>query len=196
MSEQAVPAANEQPTAKPDAALLARLQRLERESQRFNRATSIFIGGMAILLGLTVTLLVLFVKGPRTGDVVQARSFILRDGAGQVRATLGMTEEGAAQFVLHDQAGHPRARFSVLSDGSPGLALVDSDGQPRAALGLLSDETITLVFADREGRSRTVLGLTAREASSLVFADRTGATRAGLGVNPDGRAALTVRDGN
>ena len=194
MSEQAVK--QEGSTPKVDATLLARLQRLERESQRFSRATSIFIGGMAILLGLTMTLLVLFVKGPRTGEIVQARSFILRDATGQGRATLGMTEEGSAQFVLHDQTGHPRARLSVLSDGSPGFALVDSNGQPRAALGLLADETITLVFADREGRSRTVLGLTAREASSLVFADRSGATRAGLGVNPDGRAALTVRDGN
>lgn len=193
MSEHAVKQEGSAP--KVDATLLARLQRLERESQRFNRATSIFIGGMAILLGLTVTLLVLFVKGPRTGDIVQARSFVLRDASGQVRATLGMTAEGSAQFVLNDEAGHPRARLSVLSDGSAGLALVDAGGLPRAALGLLSDD-ISLVFADRDGRGRTVLGLTAREASSLVFADRSGATRAGLGVNPDGRAALTVRDGN
>lgn len=177
-----------------EATLRMRLDRMERESRRLRRASTALLVAFAVLVGLgSVGGYIMWQRGTTVGaDVVQARRFVLRDGAGRVRAMWGTTDDGSAQLVLQDHDGRPRARLSVLHDGSPGLALVDPDGRARAVLGLLPDETISLVLADRQGRSRAVLGLTAREASSLVFADGRGVTRAGMSVSVDGYATLTL----
>ena len=162
-----------------------------RKLRRF--AWSVLIGAV-VVLGGTAAVVAMFAtqRLPAPGSVVQARSFVLQDAQGRVRATWGVTKEGSVQLALQDEQGNPRARMSVLEDGSTGLALVDSAGQPRAALGLLADGTINLVFADQGGRSRAVFGLTSSGASSLVLADGRGVTRAGLSVATGGKATQTV----
>lgn len=172
----------------------AQLHDLEEANRRLRRfAWSVLIGAV-VVLGGTAAVVAMFAtqRLPAPGSVVQARSFVLQDGQGRVRATWGVTKEGAVQLALQDDRGNPRARMSVLEDGSTGLALVDSGGHPRAALGLLSDGTINLVFADQGGQSRAVFGLTPGGASSLVLADGKGVTRAGLSVATGGKATQTV----
>jgi hypothetical protein len=178
-------------------ALLQRLERVEQEYRRLRSTNRLLIVGLAVLLGsaaATVVTLALRLP-PVPGDVVQARSFALRDAKGRLRGVFGMATDGSPQLALQDESGHPRLRLIVLSDGSPGLALIDQQGRSRAALGLLPDETITLAFADRQGISRAVLGLTARQAASLALADSDGVTRAGMGVAADGKSAVTTLDG-
>lgn len=172
----------------------AHLHDLEDANRRLRRfAWSVLIGAV-VVLGGTAAVVAMFAtqRLPAPGSVVQARSFVLQDAQGRVRATWGVTKEGAVQLALQDDQGNPRARMSVLEDGSTGLALVDSGGHPRAALGLLSDGTINLVFADQGGQSRAVFGLTPGGASSIVLADGKGVTRAGLSVATSGKATETV----
>ncbi|HKC48958.1 MAG TPA: hypothetical protein VKB63_15250 [Gemmatimonadales bacterium] len=170
------------------------LRDMEVANQRLRRfAWSVMLGAI-VVLGFTAVVVVMFAtqRLPAPGSVVQARSFVLQDEQGRIRATWGVTKDGGVQLALQDDKGNPRARMSVLQDGSTGLALVDGAGHPRAALGLLTDGTINLVFADQGGQSRAVFGLTPAGASSIVLADGKGVTRAGLSVANSGRATQTV----
>src|SRR5256712_970245 len=177
--------------------LLRRLERLEQEYRRLRGTNRLLVVGLAVLLGTAAaTVVTLALRLPRlSGDVVQARSFALRDANGRLRGVFGMATDGASQLVLQDERGHARLRLIVLGDGSPGFTLIDQKGRSRAALGLLPDETITLAFADRQGISRVALGLTARQAASLALADSDGVTRAGMGVAADGKSFVTTSDG-
>jgi hypothetical protein len=170
------------------------LRQLEAVNQRLRRFAWSVLFGAIVVLGFTAVVVIMFAtqRLPAPGSVVQARSFVLQDAKGRVRATWGVTKDGGVQLAMQDDKGNPRARMSVLEDGSTGLALVDSMGHPRAALGLLTDGTINLVFADQGGQSRAVFGLTPAGASSLVLADGKGVTRAGLSVANGGRATQTV----
>jgi len=170
------------------------LRELERANLRLRRFGWSVLLGSVVVLGGTAAVVAMFAtqRLPAPGSVVQARSFVLQDANGKVRATWGVTKEGGVQLALQDDQGNPRARMSVLQDGSTGLALVDSAGHPRAAFGLLPDGTINLVFADQGGHSRAVFGLTASGASSLFLADGKGVTRAGLSVATGGKATQTV----
>jgi hypothetical protein len=178
-------------------ALLRRLERLEQEYRRLRGTNRLLLVGLAVLLGsAAATVVTVALRVPLVpGDVVQARSFALRDAKGRVRGVFGMATDGASQLVLQDESGHARLRLVVLGDGSPGLSLIDQKGRSRAALGLLPDETITLAFADRQGISRAALGLTARQAASLALADSDGVTRAGIGVAADGKSTVTTLNG-
>ena len=178
-------------------ALVRRLERLEQKYRRLQGTNRLLVVGVAVLLGTAAaTVVTLALRLPRlSGDVVQARSFALRDANGRLRGVFGMATDGASQLVLQDERGHARLRLIVLGDGSPGFTLIDQKGRSRAALGLLPDETITLAFADRQGISRVALGLTARQAASLALADSDGVTRAGMGVAADGKSTVTTLNG-
>ena len=174
-----------------------RLERLEQEFRRLRGTNRLLLVGLAVLLGseaATVVTLALR-RSSLPGDVVEARSFALRDAKGRLRGVFGLAKDGASQVVLQDESGNARLRLIVLGDGSPGLTLIDQKGRSRAALGLLPDETITLAFADRQGISRAALGLTARQAASLALADSKGVTRAGMGVAADGKSTVTTLNG-
>lgn len=175
------------------AELERRLDRVEHEHRHLRRANRLLLVGLAVLLGAGAVAIVTFaVRRAPVRDVVEARTFALRDSQGRVRGFFGIATDGSPQFVLHDDSGTARLRLTVLGDGSPGLALIDAKGRSRAALGLLADETITLAFADPQGTTRAVLGLTAGEGASLALADSGGATRAGMGVSAAGTATVTA----
>ena len=170
------------------AELARRLDRVEHEYRRLRR---VLLVGLAVG-AVAATVVTFAVRRASAREVVEARSFALRDNTGRVRGFFGIATDGSPQFVLQDDSGAARLRLTVLGDGSPGLALIDAKGRSRAALGLLADETITLAFADPQGTTRAVLGLTAGEGASLALADSSGATRAGMGVSADGRATVTA----
>jgi hypothetical protein len=178
----------------PDASAdwVKRLEKVEHENRRLRRTGHAILVGFAVLLAAGAATPVIFRDRPTIKDVVEARSFALRDSQGRVRGVFGMSQDGSPQFLLQDEGGAARLRLTVLDDGSPGLSLIDSKGRSRAALGLLPDETITLAFADPNGTTRAVLGFTAAEGASLALADSVGATRAGLGVSSDGKATVTA----
>jgi hypothetical protein len=181
----------------PDLVLTRRVEELERDNRRLRRLGTYMLVGIGTLLGLTTSIIVVAARHGMPGfvpQVTEARSFVLRDGDGQIRATLGMNKKGAAQLSLQDAAGRDRVRLSVLDDGSSGVAFVDSAGASRIVMGLLPDQTSTIVLADHAGKTRTVLGLSPNGASTLVFADAGGITRAGLGVDQRGMGTFTMVD--
>ena len=181
----------------PDLVLTRRVEELERDNRRLRRLWTYMLVGMATLLGLSASIVVVAARHGMPGfvpQVTEARSFLLRDADGEIRATLGMNKNGAAQLALKDVGERDRLRLSVLADGSSGAAFVDSAGASRIVMGLLPDQTSTIVLADHAGKTRTVLGLSPNGASTLVFADAGGITRAGVGVDSRGVGTFTMVD--
>jgi len=173
--------------------ILQRLEQVERDNRRLKRLSHLLLAGLAILLGLTTSLLVVFARqSVATAEVVQAKRFVLRDDEGLIRAVLGMQPDGSSRFALQDRDGQPRLQLTLLSDGSPGVALKDREGQNRAVLALPPDGMAQVVFADRHGSNRASLGLAADGVSSLILADSNGEPRAFLAVTPDGTPDLML----
>jgi hypothetical protein len=181
-----------------EAVLGRRVDELEIENIRLRRFVRLLAVAalVAVVLSVGTTLFVQTQRGS-VAEVVQARQFVLRDAAGNVRAVIGSTPEGGSRFSMQDRSGADRLRLTLLADGSPGLSFADAQGRSRAVLAFLPDETANLVFADRTGRTRAVFGLMPDESATLVFADRMGETRVGLGVDASGGAGLSLfeRDG-
>lgn len=183
--------------ARPEVMFLNRIEVLERDNRRLQRATGLSFIGMAILLGLMVALVWVTGQHGMPGSIareVAARQFVLRDQNGVVRGAWGMGEDGAVRLVLQDAAAHPRVKLSLLQDGTSGVSFSDSSGHPRAVFALLPDQTGSVAFADETGKTRSVLGISADGSSNIVFADRGGSTRAGLGVDARGQSTFTLAD--
>jgi hypothetical protein len=182
-----------------EAVLGRRVDELEVENVRLRRQSRLLGAGVVIALAASLGMsLLVYLERSRVADMVQAQQFVLRDGAGHVRAVLGPTAEGGSRFSMQDRNGRDRLRITLLADGSPGMSFADTEGRSRAVLAFLPDETANLVFADPTGRTRAVFGLMPDGSTTLVFADRAGETRVGIGVDHEGGAGLTVfeRDGS
>ncbi len=174
-------------------AVARRLEAIERENRRLRRLTGILLAGLAILLGLTASLLVVYAReATATADVIQAQRFVLRDQDGLIRAILGVQPDGSTRFALQDRDGRPRLQLTLLGDGSPGVALKDREGRNRAVLALPPDDMAQLVFADRDGYNRASLGLSVDHGSTLMLADPNGEPRAFLAVGVDGTPSLLL----
>ena len=148
-----------------DAAIEARIARLEREARRWRR-----LAGGAVL-GLVA--IALMGQARPGGRVVEAERFVLRDGNGIVRAELGVdgdhsvarrvkddtsmprltvgVENGSSVIVLNDKTGKLTAGLVSLPHGSPALSLYDLNGKTRAELVLLRDGVPALTLSDRDG---------------------------------------------
>src|SRR3989454_11932442 len=100
--------------------LLRRLERLEQEYRRLRGTNRLLVVGLAVLLGTAAaTVVTLALRLPRlSGDVVQARSFALRDANGRLRGVFGMATDGSSQLVLQDERGHARDRKSTRLNSS------------------------------------------------------------------------------
>lgn len=135
------------------------------------------------------------VKIGSVASSVEAGAFVLKDGDGVQRASLGILDDGEAGFTLSDANGLTRLRLAVLPDGSPGVSLLDTDGETRAILGLLADGTTTLVFADGGSVPRGILALTPDGAARIIFNDENGRTRTAVGVDTEGEPEVSTIDG-
>ena len=179
-----------------EAAIVHRLEDLERDNRRLRRYGVMMLLGLAVFLGVGASLL--YFSGayglPGSPQMVAARQFLLRDARGTIRGTWGTAEDGSVRLALNDDRGRQRIRLSLLEDGSAGLTFADTADRRLAVLGLLPDHTTTLALTDPTGVPRMVLGVSANGASNLVFADHSGTTRAGLGVDSRGLGTFTLAD--
>ena len=212
------------PLTSPDS-LLARLDRLERESRRWKRAA----------LASWVAIAVLFLLGqspPRPGGpgrAVEAQRFFLRDARGRPGATLGWETDGTPRLALHDPAGRARAMLAVGAGGAPGLALLDTDGTTVRATLLVGPDgepgfalfdpvwtprlAVVLFHGSPAGRptsgAEPAPAVVTYDAAGVVrttfgirgsdagleVADNKGIARTVLRVQPDGTPDLLLRDG-
>jgi hypothetical protein len=179
-----------------EAAIVHRLEALERDNRRLRRYGVTMLLVLAVFLGVGASLL--YFSGayglPGSPQMVAARQFLLRDARGTIRGTWGTGEDGSVRLALSDDQGRQRIRLSLLEDGSAGLTFADTADRKLAVLGLLPDQTTTLALTDPAGVPRMVLGVAANGSSNLVFADHSGTTRAGLGVDARGLGTFTLAE--
>ena len=61
----------------------------------------------------------------------------MRDNRGQVRASLGTTQNPSATVLqIHNENGKPRTRLIVSGDGTSSLEVLDSNDRIRVLLGV------------------------------------------------------------
>jgi hypothetical protein len=191
--------------------LTRRLDRLERENRRLK-----LLGGLALLGVAAVTVMGQSTPAP-VANTLEAERFVLRDGAGNVRATLGLRPDGSAALALaddtqqdravlsvtapgqasvdlSDRAGHLRAGLGVRADGTAQLALLDQTDRPRVELKAYGDGRPSLALLDQSGRPRSLLALTAEGATGLTLYDRNGRRRSAMGTEPSGAPAVWLYD--
>jgi len=174
-----------------------RIQGLERETRRLRRLWMSTIIGLAVLLGIAASLVIVSAKHGFPGtvaDVIESHQFLVRDKDGQVRGVFGATDAGDLRLTLQAPGTRAGVTLTALKGGASGLSFSDSAGKTRGVLGLLPDETTSLTFGDRNGQTRSALSLNPEGSATLVFTDRSGSTRAGLGVDSRGVGTFTVVD--
>lgn len=138
-----------------------------------------FLGGAVSNLLLRGAPAAAQTTGGKAQEVVIARKFVLVDGAGKTRATLGFdTAPGFAPakspgLALYDAAGKWRAELCLGPDGSPDLALYGTGGKwrtegwdetsPRAIVCLGPDGSPGLTLNDGVGNARAIVACTTAE---------------------------------
>ena len=127
--------------------LTTRLERLERESRRAKRMTLVVLAGAAaaVLMGQTAP--------HRLAKTLEAEEFVLRDSRGQVRASLGTTQNPSATVLqIHGENGKPRTRVIVSSDGSSSLEVLDTGERVRLLLGVKENGSPRIWLGNEAGR--------------------------------------------
>ena len=178
-----------------DPVLVRRLEAVERENARVRRISTFTMALLAVTLGLAAAVIYMASRRGMPGlvaDVLEARSFVVRDRSGQVRGAWGFGDDGTLRLTLQNAGDRRSITLNLLADGAAGLSFSDSVGNPRVVLALLPDATGSLAFADAAGGTRTAYGINPNGSVTLVFADRSGRTRAGIGVDPRGSSMLTL----
>jgi hypothetical protein len=148
--------------------LARRVERLERESRRWKRVASLglVLAAAAALLGQAAPL------GP--AKVVDAERFNVRDPAGNLRAILGTSPDGATSLLLYNPAGVHQAGLGVMADGTASIFLGNPAGRTVTELTLYRDGTPSLIFRDRAGKTRALLGAASDGYPFAYFLDAAG----------------------
>jgi hypothetical protein len=128
-----------------------------------------------VIVGIAALFFMGQAKPPDVAKVVEAQSFILRDGSGRIRARLEVVDEKLA-LVFQDEKGTVRASLTTIKGGEPSLNLYDEAGNARAILGYTElESTRTIQTLERTSTGMGTKHLTARTGkverpeSSLVL---------------------------
>jgi len=150
--------------------LAGRVARLERDNGRWRRGAVV-----ALLVLMSAGLLGQAPLVPGAAKALDAERFNLRDAAGHLRGSLGVTSDGTASLVLYHAAGAQQAGLGVLPDGTASIFLGSPAGRTVAELTLYRDGTPSLVVRDRAGKTRMLLGASTDGQPFLYLLDATGA---------------------
>jgi hypothetical protein len=155
------------------------MQRMDNLAQRFNRLEleNLWLKQLVafVVVGIAALLFMGQAKPPDVAKVVEAQSFILRDGSGRIRARLEVVNEKLA-LVFQDEKGTVRTSLTTIKGGEPSLNLYDEAGNARAILGYTElESTRTVQTLERTSTGMGTKHLTARTGkverpeSSLVL---------------------------
>ena len=148
--------------------LARRVERLERENRRWKRAASL---GLVLIAAAAL----LGQAGPLgAAKTLDAERFNVRDPAGNLRAALGTTPDGAASLLLFSPTGVNQAGLGVLPDGTASIFLGNAAGRTVTELTLYRDGTPALIFRDRAGKTRALYGAASDGAPFAYFLDGSG----------------------
>ncbi len=151
-------------------ALARRVDRLERENGRWRRGAAL---GLLLLASAALLGQAPIVTG--AAKALDAERFNLRDAAGHLRGSLGVTTDGTASLVLYNTAGAHQVGLGVLPDGTASIFLGSPAGRTVTELTLYRDGTPSLVVRDRAGKTRMLLGTASDGQPFLYFLDAAGA---------------------
>ena len=147
------------------AAVVARLEKVEQQNRRLKT-----VG--IVVLALAVAGMVMGQAMPRA-RIVEAEGFVLKDGAGKVRAKLYVVGKDGPGLALLDENGKDRAWLGVGKYG-PRLTVYDENGKDRVGLGV-SKYGAGLTVYDENGKDRAWLGV-GKYGPRLVQYDENGKT--------------------
>jgi len=166
------------------AAVVARLEQVERDNRRLRR-----VGVMLVLIVASGLLMGQAVPPRRT---VEAERFLVRNAQGKIRAELGIFEKGVTRLRLLDTDGNARAILAVTDEGLPALAFVDR-GQARLLVAADQDGTAGITLYDQAGKMWVALTTLSQRAGLLVF-DQAEKRRVLLGAYRDGSPEAELTD--
>src|SRR5260370_3366732 len=127
--------------------LTRRLERLEGENRWLKCLT------LMLLLGIAAAGLMGQTAPHRPLRALEAEEFLLRDNRGQVRASLGTTQNpSAAVLQIHHENGNPPMRLIVSGDGTSSLEVLDSSDRIRALLGVRDSGTPRVWLGNEAGK--------------------------------------------
>jgi hypothetical protein len=175
-------------------ALHARLMIVERRATWVTRAA----GAAGVLVLLAATLAGAIVYRERslasTSERLEGQQIELRDGAGKVRALLGVRADGSVALIMSDAHAIPRMMLGLGPDGVPALGLSDSEGRLRAAIAVAADGAASVGFLDGSQMVRSTLGTTGNGAPALNLVDDARRVRVALQADTDGTSLLRLFD--
>jgi hypothetical protein len=93
-------------------------------------------------------LLCLWAPPCAAANTVEAQDVVLRDGAGNLSVAVTPDNAGARSLVVFDREGTVRAIVDIGPDGLPALSLIGSDGRTRTRVALLAEDSIRLVVGE------------------------------------------------
>jgi hypothetical protein len=124
-----------------------RLERLEGENRWLKGLT------LMLLLVIAATGLMGQTAPHRPLRALEAEEFLLRDSRGQVRASLGTTQNPSATVLeIHNENGKPRTRLIVAGDGTSSLEVMDSSDRIRVLLGVRDNGLPRLWLGNEAGK--------------------------------------------
>jgi hypothetical protein len=124
-----------------------RLDRLEGENR--------WLKGLTLMLLLAIAAMGLMGQTAphRPLRALEAEEFVLRDSRGQIRASLGTTENPSATVLqIHSENGKPRTRLIVSGDGTSSLEVTDSNDRIRVLLGVRDTGTPRIWLGNEAGK--------------------------------------------
>jgi hypothetical protein len=178
-----------------------RLENMERELGRVKRHNRGLLGAILLLAGglivpglFETTAIRAQSQKPGTVKEIRANNFIIEDEKGEVRATLGMTNDNPC-LIISDQNRKMRVLLSLGQNG-PGLVLLDGNGKSRVALiAPIKEIGPFLQLNDENGKIRAELELDKSGRGGLRLYDENREIRALLSVVQDG-PILSLQDEN
>jgi len=145
---------------------------LNREKGRIRwllAAVVVCLVSVVVVYGLGLTRMTARASGDSSKEV-RANNFVLEDGNGKTRASLGMDEDGL-ELRLKYKNGNIGAAL-CLHDDKVVLSLSDNNGKPRAVLGLTQKLPLLCLYDERE-EPRATLAVLA-DGPHLVLRDEKG----------------------
>lgn len=132
-------------------------------------------------------------SGLRTGLVLTGDArpgWFLRDPAGEQRASLFLTREGAPSMQMHNVPG-PTLRLGMFPDGGSGFDVVASETGEAVGARIFADGTPSLAVRSRQGQVAGLAGTP--QGSVLSMNDADGQPRAAIAATADAGTTLLVR---
>ena len=118
--------------------------------------------------------------------VLDAQTFVVRDAAGNPRASFGL--------LVPRDPNDPVAR-AAMDGGLPCLMLRDGTGAVRVSVIVGQEGVPSMQMFDKAGRPRTSIGVAADGTPSFTLHDGAGGEAVGISVKANGDALLEVRRG-